>query len=499
MKKATFILFSYFLLKYSLGIAQTDKLVMDNYLKAGKILQKTMEQYGGQNKINAPISFQLEGTKYFFGHYEVPEKTYAVPDTEKIAHFPNLGISYLHSSINYFGNRSKIIMNNRDSTYHFGYFSRDFTKGKLQEKTQLYLSSPIQMLLLADNNKRTLSFVGDDKEQNIIGFNDDLGNRFNLCIDKKTNRLQKVTQFTYHNIYGDGFDEVVYEYADVHSTQPSKYLRREHGLLESSFIYKDFKIDPKIDTAFVNYVCPTCKIELIEKENVLSIENIGKNLWLISLNHLNNKVLLAEYETYLTLFEAPKDVQSCQEIINLVKKQFPNKPIKYIALSHHHPDHAGGFAVFVQANTQIITTKGNVGYFEKLLKSTHTLKPENTISPTKLQVKLIATKDSLILKDKENQVIIYEGGESTDHVQEYLWFYFPLQHILFVGDLVSFPQKGIRDQAKRAYSVYKIIEDKKLNVQKIYTSWPLKEQKSFGTIQDLRASLVKNYPTIENN
>jgi Metallo-beta-lactamase superfamily len=486
-----------FLLKSSLGIAQADKLAMDSYQKAENVLRKTIQKHGGQAQLNAPIGFKLEGSLYFFGHYDVPEKTIPAPDTDKITFFPDLGISYLYSAVNYYGDRSKIIMNHQDSTYYVGYFDRDFSKGKLQERNQLYLTYPAQMLLLADKNKNTLAFIGEDNIQSIISFNEGLGIRYNLCIDKKTNRLQKVTQLTYSDIYGDGFDEFIYEYADATTTQPSKYTRREHGLLESAFVYKDFKTEPKIDTGFVKYMCPTCKIESTKKENDLSIESIGKNLSLISLKHLDNKMLLAEFQTYIVLFEAPKDAKTCQEVINLVKKQFPNKPIKYAAFSHHHPDHAGGFSAFVQNNTQLITTKGNVPYFEKLLKTTHTLKPENTISSAKMSVKTIASKDSLTIKDQDNEVIIYERGENTDHVQEYLWFYFPKQKILFVGDLVVFYQEGIVDQAERAYSVYKIIKDKKLDVEKIYTAWPLEGQKSFGTMQDLKASLIKNYPELK--
>jgi glyoxylase-like metal-dependent hydrolase (beta-lactamase superfamily II) len=492
------ILFSLLLLcQAAISFAQADKLVMSNYFKAEKILQKTTEQQGGLQKLNQPTSFRLEGTTYFFGHYDTPEKTNPVSDTQKIAFFPKLGLSYLHSSIDYRGRRNKMIMNHQDSTYYLGYFSQDFTKGKLAERTQLYLSSPAQMLLLADKNKKTLSFVGEDSEQNIVGFNDDLGNRFNLSIDKKTNRVQKITQVTYENMYGDSIDEVMYEYATPNATQPSKLLHKEHGLLESDFVYKDVKSDPKIDTAFVKYRCPTCKIQPIEAVSNLSIDNIDKQLWLISLNHLDNKVLLAEYETYIVLFEAPNNVQTCREVIALVKKKFPTKPIKYIALSHHHPDHAGGFAAFSEANAQIITTKGNIPYFQKLMQATHTLQPNNSISSAKISPQIIPQKGEFTIKDKSNEVVIYEAGEHTDHVQEFLFFYFPAQKTLFVGDLVFFPKEGIYDQRKRAYSVYKFINDKKLNIEKIYTAWPLKEQKSFGTLQDLKASLTKNYPDIK--
>ena len=240
-----------FILKTNLGIAQTDKLALNSYQKAENQLQKTIDKHGGQAKLNAPICFKLEGSLYFFGHYDVPEKTIPAPDTDKIAFFPDLGISYLYSAINYYGERSKIIMNHQDSTYHIGYFDRAFSKGKLQERNQLYLSYPTQILALANKNKQSLSFIGEDKLQTIIGFNDDLGNHYNLCMDKKTNRLQKVTQLTYSNIYGDGFDEFIYDYPDGLTTQPSKYTRREHGLLESTFVYKDFTTEPKIDTGFV--------------------------------------------------------------------------------------------------------------------------------------------------------------------------------------------------------------------------------------------------------
>ena len=477
-------------------MAQSDKMVMDNYLKAEKILQTAIDKFGGKEKFNAPISFDWEGKKYFFGHYDTPEKTIAAADTEKIRLFPAFGIGYLYSSLDYYGNRTAIIMNHGDSTHAIGYFARDFSRGKLAERNQLNLSYPAQMLRFATKYKATWHFVGETATQNCVGFNDDIGSQFNLFLDKKVNRLERITQLTYNAIYGDGFDEVVYEYANTTTLEPSKFVRREHGLLESDFVYKDIKTDVKIDTGFVQYVCPTCTIEPIEKNTTPTIESIGKNLWLIALNHLNNKVLLAEYATYVMLFEAPEGTQTCREVIEVVRKKFPNKPIKYIALSHHHPDHAGGFAAFVEQNIQVITTKGNTAFFDKLLKTTHTLKPENTIKPSKMSAMYVNSKDSMRIKDADNQVVMYESGETTDHVQEFLFFYFPNQKILFVGDLIVFLQGRVADQRKRAYAVYKLIKDKNIDVEKIYTSWPLKGQQPYGTMEDLKAVLVKNYPDL---
>jgi|GEM_PF-2213726 len=479
--------------------AQEKNIVFTNYLKAEKILENAILKSGGISKLKKPLSFSFVGTKYFFGHFDMPEKTVPAIDSEKISFFPESEISYLRSEINYYGFRKKNILNGNDSTMYFGYFSKDYTKGKMAERNQVYLTSPFAMLNLAEKFKNNLHFVGENSIQNVISFNDDLGFSFNLYFDKKLDRLDKITQLTYTNMYGDSFDEVIYEYDNTESVLPVKFIKKEHGLLESSFTYKNFDESGKIDSEFVASICPNCKLNKDESKNGVEFEKIDESLWLISLINLNNKMLLADYETYLIVFEAPKDVETCTEVIRQIKLKFPNKPIKDVVLSHHHPDHAGGFAAFVQNNSTLVTTKGNVEFFTKISSASQTLKSSNYIKPSKINFELVNENDSLKISNKFNTCIIYENGVNTDHTKEHLFNYFPLQKILFVGDLISFPENGVNAQGKRAYSIFKLIKDKNLTVEKIYTAWPLKNQKKFGTLQDLKLSLKKNYPDITEN
>ena len=67
MKKQTLILLFIFIIKSNFIIAQTDKIVMNNYLKAEKILQNAINKVGGKEKFKTPVSFNLVGKKYFFG------------------------------------------------------------------------------------------------------------------------------------------------------------------------------------------------------------------------------------------------------------------------------------------------------------------------------------------------------------------------------------------------------------------------------------------------
>jgi glyoxylase-like metal-dependent hydrolase (beta-lactamase superfamily II) len=48
-----------------------------------------------------------------------------------------------------------------------------------------------------------------------------------------------------------------------------------------------------------------------------------------------------------------------------IKETVPNKPIRYLVLTHHHSDQAGGFREYVAEGATIVTTAGNKSFLEK--------------------------------------------------------------------------------------------------------------------------------------
>jgi glyoxylase-like metal-dependent hydrolase (beta-lactamase superfamily II) len=142
-----------------------------------------------------------------------------------------------------------------------------------------------------------------------------------------------------------------------------------------------------------------------------------------------------------TLERIPADSQSgstriSETFINKIRETIPNKPIRYLAVTHFHNDHAGGARAFMAEGSTIVTTPGNREYFEKLVSARYSVVPDAFAQkPGPLRLETVDGKR--VISDGDRVVELFNLRKSP-HADENLVVYLPKEKILFQGDLFYF-------------------------------------------------------------
>ena len=61
----------------------------------------------------------------------------------------------------------------------------------------------------------------------------------------------------------------------------------------------------------------------------------------------------------------------------MLKEQFPDKPIRYAAVTHHHSDHIGGVRGLAASGATILVEKGHAPALQSLVDLHHTHPPDS--------------------------------------------------------------------------------------------------------------------------
>ena len=123
-------------------------------------------------------------------------------------------------------------------------------------------------------------------------------------------------------------------------------------------------------------------------------------------------------------------------LIAAIKQRVPRKPIRYVAVSHFHNDHAGGVRSFWAAGATLLTTPGAERYFQSLARKG--FRGEDDMCGAGARPARIESIDRRrIITDGERTLELINVG-FTPHTDEALVGYLPQGRILYQGDQFYF-------------------------------------------------------------
>ncbi len=178
----------------------------------------------------------------------------------------------------------------------------------------------------------------------------------------------------------------------------------------------------------------------------LKLVELAPNVQHVQGGTANN--LIVAMKDYLIIFDAPYGELQSRWTIDAAKAKYPGKPIKYLVLTHHHMDHTGGMRTYAAEGATIIVPSPDKAYFEKDVKSPHTLVPDDLQKKPRAAT-IVEVKDQMSLKDDTDEVRLYRIP--NPHVQGMFIGYLPKHNIVYVTDLVS--PRGPIDRSDQTVAV----------------------------------------------
>jgi glyoxylase-like metal-dependent hydrolase (beta-lactamase superfamily II) len=131
--------------------------------------------------------------------------------------------------------------------------------------------------------------------------------------------------------------------------------------------------------------------------------------------------LIVEMSDYLIVFDAPVSDWQSKWTIAAAKAKYPEKPVRYLVLTHHHMDHAGGMRAYVAQGATLVVGRGAADHYRKALAAPYLRNPDITgydLGGTRI----IEVADKQVFSDGKREVsaILYENPHAASTLMGYV-------------------------------------------------------------------------------
>jgi glyoxylase-like metal-dependent hydrolase (beta-lactamase superfamily II) len=262
-----------------------------------------------------------------------------------------------------------------------------------------------------------------------------------VYVDAKTNLISKYEMIYPDTVTGDDASELNFaDYRKVGTLMvPSTFIWKLAGEVTAKWTY-DVAFDPQLPDTTFDERTDGFRVQAAAQPRAVAVEKLADGVYQVtSLGGGGYNVMAVEFADHIVAIEAPVSSQVSEQAIAEIKKAIPNKPIRYVAVTHHHGDHAGGLRAFVADGATVVTTSENVGFVKSLVESKR-LQDSLTDGPRPLKLELIEGKKR-VFSDSSQTLELYDIGPNP-HAREMLVAYLPKQKLIFQGDMFFSPLDG---------------------------------------------------------
>jgi hypothetical protein len=146
--------------------------------------------------------------------------------------------------------------------------------------------------------------------------------------------------------------------------------------------------------------------------------------------------LAVEMKDHLVVFDAPITDGHSATVLGLLRAKYPNKPVKYVVLTHHHMDHTGGIRAYAAQGATIVVGKGVGAHFRRVLAAPFTRNPDLPARDLS-QTPIVEVAEKHVLSDGTREAHAYVLADDNPHAVGLLIGYVPDAKLGFATDIWS--------------------------------------------------------------
>jgi glyoxylase-like metal-dependent hydrolase (beta-lactamase superfamily II) len=92
----------------------------------------------------------------------------------------------------------------------------------------------------------------------------------------------------------------------------------------------------------------------------VTTERLAEGVYLLGGGPANS--IAVEFRDFVAVFEAPTNEARSLAVIETIARLMPNKPIRYLVVSHQHFDHIGGLRTYLHIGATIVAQRKNIAF-----------------------------------------------------------------------------------------------------------------------------------------
>jgi glyoxylase-like metal-dependent hydrolase (beta-lactamase superfamily II) len=469
-------IFCILLTSFAVHAENAETLAERSQASARAVLDRAVDAIGGEEALRSieTVRLQLEGETW-------PRLQMPTPQPPFTGGFmrETLLIDFKNSRLRLeqqtqgggFENHNSIIITAGEGTT-FDHRARTATpiparQSNQQQFIQYYRRIPNLILRQAIDRTNSLRSLGrdtfDGRQHDVFTFVMPDTQQVAVYVDSQTQLVSKYELITVDPLTGEDASEIVFgDYTTLGKSRvPQSWNQRLAGDAVSKFKLRA-EINPSINDA--NFAAPTgsfVKVDALPDALKEEVEKLADGVFVLhNVAEQNYNTLAIAMKDHIVVIEAPGSSAGAERALKQIKEAIPGKPVRYVAMTHHHSDHIGGLRSFIAEGAKVITTPANRGIVEAIAAAPQIDRLAK--NPRKPEFLLIEG-GKRVLSDGTQTVELIDIGPHP-HAKEMVIAYLPQQRLVFQGDLFFVPANEAPQGPPQASTVSFAKRIKELNL-----------------------------------